>query len=174
MIKGKKGVIVLALVGALVLSGCAGAKKNSASNGNNDDLVTGTTATKGVGFDSALDLGAGVKVTVGSPSSFTPGTFASNYLPGQSANVLAVEIKNGGSADIDPTSISFVSASGENTCTEVLDGDSGVSGPPTDPIAAGSTASFKIAVGCDAKAGAPLAITISIGANSVEVDGKLV
>jgi hypothetical protein len=169
----KKGWIVVALASALALTSCAGAKKDAASNGENDDLVTGATASAGAGFDKPLDLGAGVTVTIGSPKSFTPGTFASNYLPGQVANELAVEIENAGTADIDPTSISFVSNSGENTCTDVLDGDSGVAGAPTDPIAAGATATFKIAVGCDAKVGDPLSISVTVGASSVSVDGAL-
>ncbi|MBC7462897.1 MAG: hypothetical protein H7227_01400 [Actinobacteria bacterium] len=169
----KKGLIVVALASALALTGCAGAKKEATSNGNNDDLVTGTTSTTGAGFDKPLDLGAGITVTISAPKTFTPGNFASSYLPGQVANVLAVEIKNSGSTEIDPTSISFASDSGDNTCTDVLDGDNGVSGAPTDPIAAGTTASFKIAVGCDAKAGAPLRVSINIGASSVAVDGKI-
>ena len=173
MIKGRKAVIIVALAGALALTGCATTNKNAVSDGKNDDLVTGTTATKGAGFDNALDLGVGVKVTISTPKSFTPGIFASNYLPGQTANELAVQITNGGTVDIDPTSISFASTSGTNTCTEVLDGDSGVAGPPTDPIGAGATSSFKIAVGCDSKAGAPLTVTIGVGASSVEVTGKL-
>ncbi len=169
----KKGWIIVALTSALVLTACGGAKKDASSNGDNNDLVTGTTATAGAGFDKPLDLGAGVTVTIGSPKSFKPGTFASNYLPGQVANDLAVEIKNTGTAAIDPTSISFVSNSGENNCTDVLDGDSGVAGPPTDPIAAGATASFKIAVGCDAKVGDPLSMSVTVGATSVSIDGTL-
>lgn len=170
----KKGFMVIALASALALSGCAGAKKDEASNGENDDLVSGATATAGAGFDKPLDLGAGITVSIGAPTTFTPGIFASNYLPGQVANVLAVEITNAGTAGIDPTSISFISSSGDNTCSDVLDGDSGVSGAPTEPIAAGATASFKIAVGCDAKVSDPLTVSVTIGAASVAVDGTLV
>lgn len=170
----KKGLVVIALAGALALAGCSGAKKDASSSATNQELVSGTTATAGAGFDKPLDLGTGVTVSIGAPKTFKPGTFASNYRPGQVANVLAVEIKNAGTAELDPNSISFLSNSGANNCTDVLDGDSGVSGAPTDPIAAGATASFKIAVGCDAKVGDPLTVSVTIGATSVAVDGKLV
>lgn len=169
----KRGLIIVALASALALTGCANSKKDAVSNGDNDDLVTGSTATTGAGFDKPLDLGDGISVTIGTPETFTPGTFASSFLPGQVANVLAVEIDNAGTAEIDPNNISFDSESGENTCTGVLDGDNGVSGAPTDPIAAGATASFKIAVGCDAKVGDPLRVSVSIGAVSVAADGKI-
>ena len=64
-----------------------------------------------------------------------------------------------------------MASSGENTCSDVLDGDNGVSGTPTDPIAAGSDANFKFAIGCDAKSGAPLHIDITIGSETSSIAG---
>ncbi len=46
-------------------------------------------------------------------------------------------------------------------------------GAPTDAIGAGSSVNFKIAIGCDAKSGAPLHLIVTIGADSAALDGKI-
>lgn len=168
----KKSLTVVAVIGALVLTGC-GKKANDASTTPTPSATESATAAASGGFGTAVALGGGISVTMSAPSSFKPGNFASNYLPGQAANVFNVSLKNGGTTAIDPTTISFSANSGTNTCTDVLDGDNGVAGPPTDSIAAGATATFKFAVGCDAKAGAPLHIDITVGSSSAGIDGKI-
>lgn len=168
----KKSLTVVLVIGALVLTGCG--KKNDNASASPSETATATAApTASGGFGSAIAVGSGVSLTVSSPKAFTPGNFASNYLPGQAANVFDVTLKNGGTAAIDPTTISFAASSGANTCTDVLDGDNGVTGAPTDPIAAGSTSNFKFAIGCDAKAGAPLHFDITVGTSTAAIDGKL-
>ncbi len=169
----KKRAIVIASISLLLLSGCSSAKKGGASDGKNDSLVSNSAPSSTSGFGAALDLGSGIKVTVSAPSAFTPGTFASNYFTGQTANVFSVTMVNGGTAPIDPALISFTAESGANSCTDMLDGDNGVSGPPTDPIAAGATATFKIAIGCDAKKADPLHMTFTVDSTTVAVDGKM-
>lgn len=168
----KKSLTVVLVIGALVLTGCG--KKNDNASASPSETATATAApTASGGFGSAIAVGSGVSLTVSAPKAFTPGNFASNYLPGQAANVFDVTLKNGGTAAIDPTTISFAASSGANTCTDVLDGDNGVTGAPTDPIAAGSTSNFKFAIGCDAKAGAPLHFDITVGTSTAAIDGKL-
>jgi hypothetical protein len=169
----KTRVIVIAAISLLLLAGCSSSKKDGASNGKNDSLVSNGAASSTSGFGSSLDLGAGIKATVTAPVAFTPGTFASNYFAGQVANVFSVTLVNGGTAPLDPASFSFAAESGTNSCTDMLDGDNGVSGPPTDPIAAGATANFKIAVGCDAKKGAPLHMTLTVDSTTAAIDGKI-
>ena len=130
-------------------------------------------ATATIGFDSPLDLGDGVTITVSKPSSFTPTIFASNFVKGQVANVFNIEVKNGGSADLDLSVLSLVVESGTAFCAEVLDGDSGINGAPLEALAAGSSASFKYGIGCDAKKGSPLNLKINFGTNVIAVDGTL-
>ncbi len=168
----KKSLTVVLVIGALVLTGC-GKKSNNASNSPKETPTATTAPTASGGFGSPIPLGGGVSLTISPPASFKPGTFASNYLPGQAANVFTVTLKNAGTAAIDPATISLAASSGANTCTDVLDGDNGVSGAPTDPIAAGATSTFKFAIGCDAKAGAPLHFNITVGTSTASIDGKI-
>jgi hypothetical protein len=160
------------VVSALVLTGC-GKKSDTASRAPTQTPTASTAPTATGGFGAPLALGGGVSLTISAPARFTPGTFASNYLPGQAANIFDVTLKNGGTTAIDPATISFTASSGTNTCTDVLDGDNGVSGAPTDPIAAGTTSNFKFAIGCDAKAGAPLHFDVTVGPSTASIEGKI-
>ncbi len=168
----KKSLTAVLVIGALVLTSCGGKKADSTAAATATPTTSAAPSASG-GFGSALALGSGVTLTISAPKTFSPGTFASNYLPGQAANVFDVTLKNAGTTAIDPTTISLAASSGSNTCTDVLDGDNGVAGAPTDPIAAGATANFKYAIGCDAKAGAPLRLDITIGTATASIDGKI-
>jgi predicted small lipoprotein YifL len=130
-------------------------------------------ATATIGFDSPLDLGGGVSLTVATPASFTPTIFASNYIKGQVANEFSMNVTNGGTADLDLSTLSLVVESGTAFCSEVLDGDSGINGAPLESLAAGASTSFKYGVSCDAKKGAPLNLKITYGSNVIAVEGTL-
>lgn len=169
----KKGLTVVVVIGALALTGCSSKKSDASSSGNNNALVATATPSVSGGLGTAIALGAGIIITVSQPTTFTPGQFASNYLPGQAANVFNITLKNGGTTPIDPTTISLAASSGANTCTDVLDGDNGVTGAPTDPIAVAASSTFKFAIGCDAKSGAPLHLDITVGSASASIDGKI-
>ncbi len=168
----KKSLMLVLVIGALILTGC-GKKSEPVASTPTPTPTASTAPTAAGGFGAALALAGGVSLTISAPTKFTPGTFASNYLPGQAANVFDVTIKNSGTVAIDPATMSFVASSGTNTCTDVLDGDNGVSGAPTDPIAAGATANFKVAIGCDAKAGAPLNFDITVGTSTASIKGTI-
>lgn len=168
----KKSLTVVLVIGALVLTGC-GKKNNDAASSPTATPTATAAPTASGGFGSAITLANGASLTISPPTTFTPGTFASNYLPGQAANAFDVTLKNGGTTAIDPATISLAASSGANTCTDVLDGDNGVTGAPTDPIAAGATSKFKFAIGCDAKAGAPLHFDITVGTSTASIDGKI-
>ncbi len=168
----KKLVGIIVLVSALSLSACGGKKAETASTTTDNSTAAATAAATG-GFDSALDLGGGVSLTVSAPKSFVPGQFASNYVKGQAANSFDVTVKNGGTTELDPSTILIETASGANTCTDVLDGDNGIAGAPTDSIAAGAQISFKFAVACDAKAGDALHVNVAVGSGSASIDGKV-
>lgn len=168
----KKSLTVVLVIGALILTSCGGKKADTASSTTTTPTATAAPTASG-GFGSPVTLGAGVTLTISTPASFVPGNFASNYLKGQAANIFTVTLKNSGTSPIDPATISLAASSGANTCTDVLDGDNGVAGAPTDPIAAGTTSTFKFAIGCDAKAGAPLHFNITVGTSTAAIDGKI-
>ena len=84
-----------------------------------------------------------------------------------------VTIENKGATELDLSGISITPASGQSTCTDILDGDNNINGAPTDPIAAGSSATFSYGVGCIAKVGDPLDLSVSIGEAVVSVSGTL-
>ncbi len=167
----KKSLIAITLVAGIVLTGC-GKKADTAANPT-ESASPSATATVSNGFGLPITVGTAITLAISKPSSFKPGQFASNYLPGQVANVFSVTLKNGTSAELYPATISLVARSGTNTCTDVLDGDNNISGAPTDPIAVGSEVNFKFAIGCDAKSGDPLHIDITIGSDTSALDGTL-
>lgn len=168
----KKSLIAVGLVAALALTACGGKKADPASTATPSDTATTTAATSG-GFGSALNLGAGISLTISAPKSFVPGQFASNYLKGQAANIFDVTVKNAGTTDLDPSTILFTINSGTNACPDVLDGDNGITGAPTDPIAAGASTTFKFAIACDAKAGDALSVAVAVGAGTASISGKV-
>ncbi len=167
----KKSLIAVGLIAALALSACGGKKSDSGAT-NTPSTSTSAAAASG-GFGSALNLGGGIALTIGAPKAFVPGQFASNYVKGQAANIFDVTVKNAGSTDLDPSTILFTISSGTNTCTDVLDGDNGITGAPTDPITAGASTSFKFAIACDAKAGDPLSVAVAVGTATASISGKV-
>ena len=164
-------IAVVVLVGGSIL--------RSVTNGGSElpadktTLVQEEAPTATIGFDSPLDLGGGVFVTVSAPSRFTPTTFMTNVdQKPKTSNSFDVIIKNGGKTDLDFTTVSLQAASGANVCFDVL-GDLDINGAPTEPLKAGAEVSYKYGVGCQAAAGDPLTLTVSIGESKVQVDGKL-
>lgn len=163
------------LATALLLSACGGGEDTTATESTSDQsLVTETAAPTVEGaFGAPLDLGNGVTVTISEPKGFTPGQFASNFVPGQTANIVDITVKNGGTAELDLASILYAAESGTNYCVDVLDGDNGVNGAPMDVIAAGASSTFTYAVACDAKAGDPLKLSVTLNEDVVSVEGTL-
>lgn len=164
-------IAVVAVVGLSII--------RSVTNGGSDlpadktTLVEETAPVATIAFDTPLDLGGGVFVTVSAPSRFTPTTFMTNIdQKPKSANKFNVTIKNGGSAALDFTTVSLVAASGENVCFDVL-GDLDINGAPVEPLAAGQTTTYAYGVGCQAAAGEPLSLTVQIGESKVAVEGKI-
>jgi hypothetical protein len=151
----------------------------SVTNGGSDlpadktTLVEEAAPVATIAFDTPLDLGGGVFVTVSAPSRFTPTTFMTNVdQKPKSSNKFNVTIKNGGKAPLDFTTVSLVAASGANVCFDVL-GDLDINGAPTEALAAGATATYTYGVGCQAAAGEPLSLTVQIGESKVAVEGKI-
>ncbi len=164
-------IAVVVLVGGSIL--------RSVTNGGSDlpadttTLVQEEAPVATIGFDSPLDLGGGVFVTVSAPTRFTPTIFMTNIDQNpKTSNSFDVIIKNGGKTPLDFTSVSLEAASGSNVCFDVL-GDLDINGAPTEALKAGGEVSYKYGVGCQAAAGDPLTLTVRIGASTVQVDGKI-
>ena len=164
-------IAVVVLIGGSIL--------RSVTNGGSDlpadttTLVQEEAPVATIGFDSPLDLGNGVFVTVSAPSRFAPTQFMTNMdQKPKTSNSFNVIIKNGGKADLDFTTVSLQAASGANVCFDVL-GDLDINGAPTEALKAGSEVSYKYGVGCQAASGDSLTLTVRIGESTVKVDGKL-
>jgi predicted small lipoprotein YifL len=161
------------VVASLSLTACGNKAPKELPASETKVLVEEAAPTATIGFDSPLDLGDGVTITVSSPSAFTPTIFASNFVKGQVANSFNIDVKNGGTKALDLSVLSLIVESGKAFCAEVLDGDSGITGAPLDPIAAGASTSFKYGIACSAKKGAPLNLKITLGTNVIAVDGTI-
>ena len=165
-----KSVVALAITSTLLTS-CGGKAEEVAVSG--PELVETQAPTVATGFGAPLDLGNGLSVTFSTPERFTPGKFASNYTKGQLANKFSVTINNGGTTELDPTTIIIASNAGGKNCVDVLDGDAGIEGAPSDLVKSGASITFQYGVACAAKAGEPLNLSVSLGSALVAVDGKL-
>lgn len=169
-----KKILAVTFVAALALSGCA--KNNSGLNTNpgaNQALVEEQKASAESGFGSKINLGKDYVVSFSTPVHFVPSPYASNFNAGFIANKFEVTLTNNSKSPLDTTSISFKAASGTNVCTDILDGDSGITGAPTSALAAGATETFVMAVGCNAKVGDPLEIRAVFGAEVAALTGTI-
>ena len=165
---------VFGLVASIALTGCG--KKDSGLNTNPGDASVFTDAaapTVTTGFGSPLNLGKEITITFQENTSFTPGAYASNYQKGMVANKFDITVQNKGSKSLDLATIAISMKSASDTCVDILDGDNNINGAPTDPLSAGSSATFTYGVGCLAKVGAPLELGVSFGADVVGVAGSL-
>jgi hypothetical protein len=166
------------IVAVVVLIG--GAILRSATNSDGPAIPKDKTALiqeeapiATVAFDSPLDLGNGVFITVSAPARFTPTQFMSNIdQKPKSANVFNVTIKNTSKAPLDFTSVSLRADSGSDVCFDML-GDLEINGAPTAPLKVGGEATYKYGVGCQAPAGAPLTLTVGVAGTSLKVEGKI-
>jgi hypothetical protein len=167
-------VVVIGLVAVLALAGCG--KKDMGLNTNPGDASVFTDAaapTVTTGFGAPLDLGKDASVTFQENAAFTPGAYASNYKKGMVANKFDVTVKNIGAKALDLATVAVAMKSGTNICVDVLDGDNGINGAPTDPVAPGASVTFTYGVACFAKVGDPLELSVSIGSEIVGVAGTL-
>jgi hypothetical protein len=159
---------------SLILTGCGKSSDGAnTSAGNATNLTENAEASTSTAFGASLKLGSNVTLLLSTPANFKPTVFASNFQQGWVANKIEVTLTNNGKTALEPSAIAFATKSGENVCTDILDGDNGINGAPTTALAAGASETFLIGVGCDAKAGAPLEITATIGTDIVAVKGTL-
>jgi hypothetical protein len=171
-------VMRTAAVALLLVIGLTGCGKEATTGlntnpGDTSEFVDEAVVTATTGFGAPLNLGTDAVVTFAENTAFTPGAYASNYQKGMVANKFDVTIENKGTSDLDLSSIVITPASGANNCTDILDGDNNINGAPTEPIAVGSSTTFTYGLGCLAKVGDPLDLSVAIGDQVVSVTGKL-
>jgi hypothetical protein len=167
-------VIILGLAASISLTACG--KSDTGLNtapGDASEFVENVAPTVATNFGAPLDLGADVTITFQENAKFTPGAYASNYQKGMAANKFDITVQNKGSNALDLANMVISMTSGTDTCVDILDGDNNINGAPTDPLAAGASATFTYGVGCLAKAGAPLDLTVSLNDAVVAVAGTL-
>jgi hypothetical protein len=167
-------VAILGLAASISLTGCG--KSDTGLNttpGDASEFVDTAAPTVATRFGAPLDLGADITITFQENAKFTPGAYASNYQKGMTANKFDITVQNNGSNTLDLANMVISMTSGIDTCVDILDGDNNINGAPTDPLAAGASATFTYGVGCLAKAGAPLDLTVSFNEDLVAVAGTL-
>lgn len=173
-----KTLIRTSAVALLVVLGLTGCGKDSKAGQNTNpgdvsEFVDEAAVTATTGFGAPLSLGSNAVVTFAENVSFKPGDYASNFQKGMVANKFDVTIENKGTEELDLSGISITPSSADSTCVDILDGDNNINGAPTEPIAAGTSTTFTFGVGCIAKVGEPLDLSVSIGDDVVSVTGKL-
>ena len=112
--------------------------------------------------------------TLSSPSKFTPGKFASGMLPEYINQRFSVSITNNSGADLDIATLIVRGETAEGSCMDIFDGDNGMAGAPTTPIAAGASQTFAWGLSCPGKSGEDLKVVLSnAGVDIIQANGKI-
>jgi hypothetical protein len=167
-------VIILGLTATFALTGCSKSDTGLNTNPGDASEFTETAApTVATGFGAPLELGSDLTITFQENSAFTPGAYASNYQKGMVANKFDVTVKNKSGSPLDLANMAISMKSANDVCVDILDGDNNINGAPTEPLAAGASATFTYGVGCLSKIGAPLELGVSLNQDVIEVTGTL-
>jgi hypothetical protein len=164
----------------LALASCGGGKSGGASGNSTQSsgLVTApSSAPQASGnFGSVVTLPSHVTFTLDKLAVFVPTKFSSGQIDGQTYNSFDITVKNASAVPLDLGALILTSVAGtDGACVDIFDGQVGLQGAPSDPVAAGATSIFKWAISCPGKAGDPLTISLTAdGVTTVEVKGKLV
>ena len=165
----------------LALASCGGGKSGGQASGNSTQssgLVTApSSAPQASGaFGSMVTLPSHVSFTLNKLAVFIPTKFSAGQIDGQTYNSFDITVKNATAAPLDLGALILTSVSRtDGACVDIFDGQVGLQGAPSDPVAAGATSMFKWAISCPGKAGDPLTISLTTdGVTTVEVKGKLV
>lgn len=165
----------------LALTSCGGGTSGGQASGNSaqsSSLVTApSVAAQASGsFGSVVTLPSHVAFTLDKLTVFIPTKFSSGQIDGQTFNSFDITVKNATTAPLDLGALILTSVTGTaGACVDIFDGQVGLQGAPSDPVAAGRTTMFKWAISCPGKAGDPLTISMTTdGVANVDVKGKLV
>ena len=158
----------------LLLAGCA---SGGSSGGESDTTYVPPkqeeAQVKG-GFDSPLTLPDGTSFTLSSPTSFTPGKFASGQIKGQKYLDFKISVTNGGKSPLDLSTLIVTGVTPSGNCADIFDGDNNVNGAPQEPLAVGKNIEVNWALSCPGAPGANLDVSLqNNGANLIQASGKL-
>lgn len=163
-----------AIVLALTLTACGGS--DEAAQVDDQTLVTEVEEAPQAtgGFDSPVVTPDKVSYTLSSPTSFTPGKFASGMLPGQTNERFDVTVENGSAAELDLATLIVKGSTTSGECVDIFDGDNQMEGAPITPLANGATAKFSWGLSCNGKSGDELSVVLTNGTTAlIEVTGKV-
>lgn len=166
--------ILLSGAALLLLAGCA----SGGSGGGESDTTyvppkQEEAQVKG-GFDSPLTLPDGTSFTLSSPTSFTPGKFASGQIKGQKYLDFKISVTNGGKSPLDLSTLIVTGVTPAGNCADIFDGDNNVNGAPQEPLAVGKNIEVNWALSCPGAPGANLDVSLqNNGANLIQASGKL-
>lgn len=164
-------VSIISVAVLLVITGCA--KKTPGLNSAPVDPTSSQAPEVALNFNSLLDLGNGINLTISSPEAFTPTVYASNYVKGQVANRFKVVIANAGTSELDLSQFIITSSSNGVSCVDVLDGENGITGAPTDPLASEADVTFNYGIACNTKIGTEFKLSITTGSTLIALNGVL-
>jgi hypothetical protein len=154
-------VSIISILTLASLTGCSQKKTEISESPVPAQTPVAQTPELALEFGSPLDIGNGITVTVSTPKAFTPSPYASNFVKGLISDRFTVQISNGGTSDFNVNQFAITSSSAERSCIDVLDGDNGITGAPTDPLVVGAAVTFNYAIACNTKIGEPLKISLT-------------
>ncbi len=169
----KKVLGAIATFSAVLLLAACGS--SAPSSKDNQALVQNTVAAaQGSGaFGATLATTDGASFTLSTPSSFTPGHFASGQIPGQLFVSFSISVTPKVALNLSAMTVTATTPSG--ACADILDGDNAIQGAPQAALPAGAASTFKWALSCPGKSGDALTVLLSNNNVSlVQALGKLV
>ena len=171
---GKRSIVLLSAAALLLLAGCASGGGASSDGETTYKPPKEEEAKVKGGFDAPLALPDGTSFTLSSPTSFTPGKFASGQIKGQKYLDFKISVTNGGKSPLDLSTLIVTGVTPAGNCADIFDGDNNVNGAPQEPLAVGKNIEVNWALSCPGASGANLDVSLqNNGSNLIQASGKL-
>ena len=171
---GKRSIVLLSAAALLLLAGCASGGGASSDGETTYKPPKEEEAKVKGGFDAPLALPDGTSFTLSSPTSFTPGKFASGQIKGQKYLDFKISVTNGGKSPLDLSTLIVTGVTPAGNCADIFDGDNNVNGAPQEPLAVGESIEVNWALSCPGATGAKLDVSLqNNGSNLIQSSGKL-
>lgn len=167
---------VAAIVMVTTLAACGGGNSGAQTPSSAPTTSAPVVVQASGAFNSIVTLPSGVAFTLNKQAVFTPTKFSAGQIDGQRFNSFEITAKNGAKTPLDLSALILTATTvNAGACVDIFDGQIGISGSPSDPIAPGASITFKWALSCAGKAGDPLNISLTTdGVTNVDVKDKLI